>query len=66
MKTYEINVENTSSFIKTDAPKEDIQQAITFVKKGDKYIDRLLQALRILGHKATEVKIEPVDIFIVE
>lgn len=74
MKTYEIvlvtNTEDTqtkqSVYIKSDAESRDIQHAINFVKLGERYIERLLQALRVLGHKAQEVKINPIDIFEVE
>lgn len=71
MKTYQIDIktqgeltlETETVFIKSDAESFDVQQAIDFVKKGEKYVDRLLQALRVLGFKAQEVKINPVDIF---
>lgn len=63
MKTYEIIIEKKSVYIKTDAPSEAIQGAINFVPKGSKYIERLLQGLRLQGFKATPITIEPVDIF---
>jgi hypothetical protein len=63
MKTIEIffKFSNTSKFVKTDATSEEIQNAINFIPDTD--IDKILSALRILGRKATEIKLEPVDIF---
>jgi len=63
MKTYQFNIEGSTFFVKTDAPVSEIKQAIEFVNKGEVNVDKLLQALRILGYKATELKIEPVEIF---
>lgn len=66
MKTYEIVIQGQSVYVKTDAEPNTVQQAINFVPKGEKYVERLLQAIRISGAKATELKIEPVEIFEVE
>lgn len=65
MKTYEFTSNGEHFFyIKTDASSEDVEKAIAFVSKdGDKYVERFLQALRVLGFKATQISIEPVDIF---
>jgi len=63
MKTYQFNIEGSKHFVKTDAQTEAIAEAIEFVQKGEVNIDKLLQALRILGFKATELKIEPVEVF---
>ena len=67
MKNYQINVlvethdEVTieERYIKTDAEKLDVQKAIDFVKLGgDKNVQSLLIALRVLGFTAREVKID--------
>lgn len=70
MKTYEIQIKGeevgeptVTHFIKTDASTEEIQQTVQFVARGKRSIDGLLQGLRILGYKASEVKVEPVDVF---
>jgi len=63
MKTYQFNIEGSTFFVKTDAPVSEIKQAIEFVKKAETNIEKTLQAIRILGYKATELKIEPVEIF---
>lgn len=71
MNTYQIDivdqnqeaVETSTHFIKTNAPSEAVDNAISFVPKGEKYIERLLQALRLQSYKASEIKVEPVDIF---
>jgi hypothetical protein len=66
MKTYLIEIEGKNIYIKSDAEASGIQRAIDFTPKGEKYIERLLQAIRIQGAKATEIKLDPVEIFIVE
>jgi methenyltetrahydromethanopterin cyclohydrolase len=65
VKTYEFLTRGEHFFyIKTDAESADIEKAIAFVSsEGEDYANRFLQALRILGFKATQVKIDPVDIF---
>lgn len=63
MKTYELLIEGTSKYFKTDASVEVIQQAIDFVKNSEVTLDKVLTAIRMLGHKATPLNIEPVDIF---
>jgi hypothetical protein len=63
MKTYEIIIEGNSKYFKSEAESHDIQTAIDFIKNGEVQLDKLLQALRMLGFKATQVKIDPVDIF---
>jgi len=63
MKTYQFNIEGDTFFVKTDAPVSEIEQAVEFVKKAEINIEKILQAIRILGYKATELKIEPVEIF---
>lgn len=63
MKTYLIDIEGNSVYIKSDANSEVIQSAINFTPKGEKYVERLLQAIRITGHKATEIKLDIEDIF---
>jgi len=71
MKTYQFNingqyedaVNQDKYFVKTDAEVTVIEEAIEFIQKGEVSVDKLLQAIRILGYKATEVKIEPVETF---
>ena len=63
MKTYEIIIEGQSKYFKSMAESSEIQEAIDFVKKGEVSLDKLLQALRMLGFKSTPLTIEPVDIF---
>lgn len=68
MKTYEINIidgEHTKThYIKTDAGKMDVQQAIDFVKNGmEKSVEKLLVALRVLGFTAREQKVEAEESF---
>lgn len=63
MKLYEINIEGEIKYIKSDATSAQVEEAIEFIKRSEVSIDKLLQALRILGSKATELKIEPVDVF---
>jgi hypothetical protein len=69
MKTFEIIMYNegasSSHFIKTDASKESISDAIVFLRKapGEKSIESLLIALRVLGFKATQIKLEAEDVF---
>ena len=65
MKTFEINHGENSHFITTDAGKMDVQSAIDFMKRGgaETSIDKLLQALRILGFKAREVKVQAEEVF---
>ena len=66
MKTYLIEVEGKNIYIKSDAGADGVKRAIDFTPKGEKYIERLLQAIRIQGAKATEIKLDPVEFFIVE
>ncbi len=63
MKLYEILIEGQTKFFKSDATSTEIEASIDFIKVGEVSIEKLLQALRTLGHKATEVKLEPVDVF---
>jgi hypothetical protein len=68
MKTYQINIVNgeqaTIHYVKTDASKLDTQKAIDFVSlSGEKSIDKLLVALRVLGFTAREVKVEAEEAF---
>lgn len=64
MKNYEILHENTSNYIKTDAESTQIATAIQFVQAGvEPSIEKLLVALRTLGFKATQIKVDPVDVF---
>lgn len=66
MKTYEIKFTQSGNthFVKTEATSDQVQEAIDFVKRGaEQNIEKLLQALRILGFKATEVKVEAIDVF---
>ena len=63
MKTHQFNIEGSKYFVKTDAETASILEAIEFINKGEVNIDKLLQAIRILGFKATELKIEPVETF---
>lgn len=66
MQTYLIEVTGQNIYIKSDADIDGVKRAIDFTPKGEKYIERLLQAIRIQGAKATEIKLDPVEIFIVE
>lgn len=63
MKTYEIIIEGNSKYFKSEAESQDIQTAIDFIKNGEVQLDKLLQALRMLGFKSTPLTIDPVDIF---
>lgn len=64
MKTYEILIGQESKYILTDAGKMDVQKAIDFVSTSqDKDVAKLLVAVRMLGFKAREVKIEPEEVF---
>lgn len=67
MKTFKIvtlqevdgELVEVEAYIKTEANSDKVQQAIQFVKMGqDPTIDKLLQALRTLGSKATQIKLE--------
>lgn len=72
MKTYELVIEthiegvreSETHFFKTDASEEDIKTTVEFVGKGKRNIEGVLQGLRILGYKAQEVKVNPVDVFV--
>lgn len=72
MKTFKINLivdidgeaHEDTRYIRTDASEDKVNQAIQFVKMGeDPEIDKLLQAIRTLGSKATEIKLEPIATF---
>lgn len=58
MKTYLIIVEGQKVYIKSDAENHVIQNAINFVPKGEKYTERLLQAIRLQGAKAATINLE--------
>lgn len=63
MKTYQINIEGQEKFFKSEAESAQIQEAIEFVKRGEVSLEKLLQALRLLGFKSTPITIDPIDIF---
>jgi hypothetical protein len=65
VKTYQINNEGQDKYVKTDAGKLDVQRAIDFLANapGEKTIESLLIALRVLGFKATQVKVEAEEVF---
>lgn len=64
MKTYEIQTTDGSKFIKTEASTEQIQEAINFIThKEGATVEKLLQGLRLLGYKSTEIKLDAVDVF---
>jgi hypothetical protein len=72
MKTYEINIsqldgENMSHithFVSTDADKLSFQKALDFVALGgERNIDKVLVAVRVLGFKAREVKVQAEESF---
>jgi hypothetical protein len=65
MKTYLIEIEGTEHYFKSDASSEEIQQAIEFVKNGEVQLEKVLVAIRMLGRKATPIKLDPVDMFAV-
>lgn len=55
---------NETRFIKTEASPEQFQKTIDFVKQTPEYhADMVLPALRALGFKSTEVKLEPTEKF---
>ena len=66
MKTYLLVIQGQEVYFKSDAEAVTIQQAINFIPKGEKYVERLLQAIRLQGAKATPVTLDPVEIFEVE
>jgi sporulation-control protein spo0M len=71
MKTYEINITNpldigdiTAHYVSTDADKMTFQKALDFVALGgDKTIDKVLVAVRVLGFKARELKVTAEEVF---
>ena len=63
MKTYEIQIEGKTHYFKTDADLDTIENAITFVKQGEVSLDKVLIAIRMLGHKATPVTVNPEFVF---
>jgi hypothetical protein len=71
VKTYEINIINPNEttdvhthYVRTDAEKMDVQNAINFVKMGgERSVDKLLVALRVLGFTAREQKVEAEESF---
>jgi hypothetical protein len=65
MELYEIHFGEEVKYVKTEASVEQVEQAIDFIRRGEQSVDKLLQALRILGHKCHEVKLEPVETLIV-
>jgi hypothetical protein len=66
MELFEIHFGNdVVKYVKTEANAEGVEQAIDFIRRGEQSVDKLLQALRILGYKCHEVKLEPVAILAV-
>jgi hypothetical protein len=72
MKTYEINIlqqaegliEGSTHFVSTDADKMTFQKALDFVALGgDRTIEKVLVAVRVLGFKAREVKVQAEEVF---
>lgn len=55
LKTFEVEIEGESGYFKTDATEFAIEQAINFVKHGEPTVEKLLVAIRMLGHKATPI-----------
>lgn len=53
--TYGITIEGQDAFFKTEANEFAIEQAINFVKHGEPTLEKLLVAIRMLGHKATPI-----------
>lgn len=75
MKTYQIDItnlrdeetglySNSTHFVTTDADKLAFQKALDFVALGgEKSIDKVLVAVRVLGFKAREVKVTAEEVF---
>lgn len=67
LSIYEIHQENiTQSFyIKTNASKEAINEAIEFVRKSPDYdFNKFLSALRLMGYKAQVINVDADDLFV--
>lgn len=63
MKVYKIINETTGEkiYIRTNADEETVEFALSFIPDTD--VQKLLQAIRIQGFKASEVKLDPVRTF---
>lgn len=73
MKTYEIHINNElptgeretyTHYVSTDADKLAFQKALDFVALGgEKTVEKVLVAVRVLGFKAREVKVQAEEVF---
>ena len=69
MKTYEVNINQDAAtfvthYISTDADKLTFQKALDFVALGgEKTAEKILVAVRVLGYKAREVKVNAEETF---
>lgn len=63
--TYGITIEGQDAFFKTEANEFAIEQAINFIKHGEPTLEKLLVAIRMLGHKATPIALNVEKHFII-
>lgn len=61
--TYGITIEGETFYFKSEANEFAIEQALAFVRNGEVTLDKLLVAVRMLGHKATPIALNVEKVF---